>query len=168
MERFLFEARATALFSHPNIVTIHAVGERQGMPYLALEYLEGQTLRRRLEEERLSVAEAMRVALAIALALREAHPRGLAHRDLKPENVMLGRDGRLRVLDFGLALLSRAEATAATVAPEPAGGGGSGGAAAHEPTAASAQRPAGIAGTPAYMAPEQWEGREGPQGAMDM
>jgi len=103
VERFLEEARTTARFSHPHIVAIHAVGEWEGRPYVALEYLEGQSLRERLLEGRPGVREAVRVALAIADALAEAHRRGVLHRDLKPGNVMIPRDGRVRVVDFGEA-----------------------------------------------------------------
>jgi len=141
------EARATARFNHPHIVTIYAVGEWQGMPYLALEYLDGVTLRQRMREARLGVSEALRVGLAIADALDEAHRAGILHRDLKPENVFVPRDGRLRVLDFGLARAS------------------SGGAIREDPTckasdgatAAAGGSRSGICGTPPYMAPERWE-----------
>jgi serine/threonine protein kinase len=85
-ERFSFEARVTARFSHPHIVTIFAVGEHNGSPYVALEYLEGQTLRERMEELRPSVKETLRIGLAIAEALSEAHRHKVLHRDLKPEN----------------------------------------------------------------------------------
>jgi serine/threonine protein kinase len=149
VERFLFEARATAKFNHPNIVTIHFVGETDHKPYVALEYVEGQTLRQRLEQEQLSIFEAVRLGQAIAGALVEAHGAGIIHRDLKPDNVMLGRDGRVRVMDFGLARLftrpeGEAEALAETVAPESVES---------EQVFESA---GGIRGTPAYMAPEQW------------
>lgn len=101
--RFLHEAQTTARFAHPHIVTVFGVGEHEGHPYVALEYLEGQTLRQRLREGRLGIREATRVGLAVADALREAHRHRVLHRDLKPENVMIPRDGRVRVLDFGLA-----------------------------------------------------------------
>jgi serine/threonine protein kinase len=103
VERFLFEARVTARFSHPHIVTIYAVGAHEGNPYVALEYLEGRSLRERMQEGVLGSLEAVRIAKEIAEALVEAHRNGVLHRDLKPENVHLPRDGRLRVLDFGLA-----------------------------------------------------------------
>jgi len=103
VERFLFEARTTAQFSHPHIVTIYAAGEFQGSPYIAMEYLEGQTLKQRIREERPSLRESLRIALAITEALKEAHRHNVLHRDLKPENVLLAKDGRLRVVDFGLA-----------------------------------------------------------------
>ncbi|MFH0901414.1 MAG: serine/threonine-protein kinase, partial [Pseudomonadota bacterium] len=102
MARFLREAQVTASFSHPNIVSLYTAGEYAGRPYLALEYVEGQTLRERLQEERPGLREAIRIAAAIAGALAEAHERRILHRDLKPENVLLGRDGRPRVVDFGL------------------------------------------------------------------
>ena len=165
-ERFLFEARATAQFSHPNIVTIYSVGEYRGHPYVALEYLEGQTLRQRLAE-RPSAKESARIALAIAEALTEAHSRKILHRDLKPENVLIGRDGRPRVVDFGLAkILQSAEpevrtprdtereeddensmqdqgfALGDTIQED------------HKNTPGNWRRR--IAGTPPYMAPEQW------------
>ena len=152
IERFLFEARATARFNHPHIITVYAVGEDDGSPYLALEYLEGESLRCRLEQGLPGVQETTRIALAIAEALKEAHGRSILHRDLKPENVMLGRDGRLRVLDFGLAKvvpskdLALAETLSSTLSEE---------------QLSTLQAPlesdaSAIAGTPGYMAPEQW------------
>ncbi|HWO17553.1 MAG TPA: serine/threonine-protein kinase [Kofleriaceae bacterium] len=129
--RFLEEARATASFNHPHIVTLHAVGEYVGRPYLALEYLDGESLRARLAAGPLPVAEALLHGRAIALAIAEAHRRGIVHADLKPDNVVLPRDGRLRVVDFGLAKL--------------AGGGEAG-------------MVSTVSGTPAYMAPERWRG----------
>jgi WD40 repeat protein len=130
VERFLFEARTTARFNHPHIVTVYAVGEHLGIPYLALEYVEGQTLRQRLQEQRLSVPEAARVGLAMAVALAEAARHQVVHGDLKPANVLIGLDGRPRVLDFGLArLVEGRERTGAPLTRQ---------------------------GTPAYMAPENW------------
>ena len=136
IESFLFEARTTARFAHPNIVTIHAVGEYEGRPYVALEYLEGQNLRERLFEQRPSLPESLRIALSVAQALTEAHRNGVLHLDLKPENVVLPHDGRVRVVDFGLAKTFRVgdDDTAgedAEVAPTGWG-------------------------TPDYVAPEQW------------
>ncbi|MFH0901768.1 MAG: serine/threonine-protein kinase [Pseudomonadota bacterium] len=112
VERFLDEARITASFNHPHIVTVYGVGEYHGSPYLALEYVEGQTLWQRMREERLAAKEVMRIGLAIAQALAEAHRNRILHRDLKPENVVLARDGRLRVLDLGLAKLLPGDRTA--------------------------------------------------------
>jgi eukaryotic-like serine/threonine-protein kinase len=123
IERFLDEARATASFSHPHIVTLHAVGEHDGRPFLALEYLEGASLRARIAAGPLPVREALRIARAIAEALAEAHRRGVIHSDLKPENVMIPPDGRIRVVDFGLARMvgttsDSASGTPAYMAPE--------------------------------------------------
>jgi tRNA A-37 threonylcarbamoyl transferase component Bud32 len=123
VDAFLREARTTASFNHPHVVTLHAVGRYDGRPYLALEYLDGETLRARLAGGPIPEREALRYARAIAEALADAHQRGLIHADLKPENVMIPRDGRLRVLDFGLARIAdgspdSAAGTPAYMAPE--------------------------------------------------
>ena len=151
VQRFLFEAKATARFNHPHIVTIHTVGEVDGAPYLALEFLEGQTLRERLGD-RLGAREAVRIGVAIGEALLEAHSSGLLHRDLKPENVMIPRDGRLRVLDFGLARRFGSEGVA--------GAGGSLADGADQLTDPGLSRTGDLRGTPLYMAPEQWADEE--------
>ncbi len=140
VERFRAEARAIAQFSHPHIVAIYAVGEHEGAPYLALEYLQGETLYERLRHERPTLREALRTAAAIAHALAEAHRHGTLHRDLKPDNVIVPTDGRLRVLDFGLAKQLGGD------------GGGPRGAPVAEP------RRSEMWGTPLYMSPEQWQG----------
>jgi WD40 repeat protein/tRNA A-37 threonylcarbamoyl transferase component Bud32 len=149
VERFLREAQITALFSHPHIVTIYEVGRFQGCPYLALEYLEGQTLDARMREGSISVPDAARVGAEIAQALDEAHRRHVLHRDLKPSNVLLPSDGRLRVLDFGLA----------TAVP-PQAGPEAADAPSRERSGESVDASRGVPrGTPRYMAPEQWEGK---------
>ncbi len=148
-ERFLFEAQTTARFSHPHIVAIHAVGEYRERPYVALEYLEGQTLRERFEQEPPSPRETMRFGLAIAEALAEAHRGGVLHRDLKPENVLIPRDGRLRVVDFGLAK--------SVGSPDALGSLGGGGLPEVELASGVETEGKRLCGTPAYMAPEQWE-----------
>ncbi|MEQ9324226.1 MAG: serine/threonine-protein kinase, partial [Polyangiaceae bacterium] len=100
--RFQNEARAMAQINHPNVVTIHAVGEHEGVPYVAMEFVRGQSLYERLDPG-LDDEEARRIALAVASALQQAHELGIVHRDLKPENVIAARDGAVKVLDFGLA-----------------------------------------------------------------
>ena len=147
VERLISEARATARFSHPHIVTIHAVGEFEGHPYLALEYLEGQSLAERLGERRLGEMEIVRIGLAIAEALEEAHRHRILHRDLKPANVMIPTDGRLRVLDFGLARTLQLDEPEIQVSPVDSGG---------FHAFATASETGTICGTPAYMSPEQW------------
>jgi hypothetical protein len=101
--RFLREARLAAALVHPNVATIHEVGEAEGRIYIVMELVTGTTLRRRLEGGPLPVEEAVRIAKDIARGVAKAHARGIAHRDLKPDNVMVSDDGTVKVLDFGLA-----------------------------------------------------------------
>jgi len=148
VDQFLFEAQATARFSHPHIITVFAVGTFEGRPYLALEYLEGKTLRQRLDDGRLGVQESLRIGLAVAEALAEAHRNGILHRDLKPENVIVPKDGRLRVLDFGLAKLLPGREPSSEPAVDDA--------TVFDTLHPISTRSHGPRGTPAYMAPEQW------------
>lgn len=117
MQRFQDEARTTARFSHPNIVTVYAAGVFAGRPYLALEFIDGPTLRERLDHQPFTIPEAMRACRSIAEALAEAHRHGVVHADLKPENVIIPRDGRLRVVDFGLSRLMGTDHVAASGTP---------------------------------------------------
>jgi eukaryotic-like serine/threonine-protein kinase len=144
VQRFEQEARAASALNHPNVCTIHALGQTSdGQHYIAMEYVEGETLRHRLATGRLSIREAVEMAIQVAAALSAAHAAGIVHRDIKPENLMLRRDGFVKVLDFGLAKLAPAapeigEAdTARTVLKTEAGM---------------------VVGTTAYMAPEQARG----------
>ncbi|MFP6684603.1 MAG: serine/threonine-protein kinase, partial [Polyangiaceae bacterium] len=151
VERFLFEARTTAKFSHPNIVTVYTVGEHEGLPYLALEYLRGQTLEERMAEQCFSPREAARIGVAIGEALVEAHRHHVLHRDLKPDNILMPPDGRLRVVDFGLARQVEAAAPRSVQAPP------SRSARVDEATDFDRfQTDETVKGTPMYMAPEQW------------
>ena len=148
VDQFLLEARITARFNHPHIVTIYEVGKDRGRPYLALEHLQGESLDQRMRRERLGQQQILRVGAAVADALEEAHAAGVLHRDLKPANVMLTRDGGLRVLDFGLAkVLDGGEL--------PDAGDG------------LPEGRARVCGSPPYMAPEQWKGLES-TGAADL
>ena len=143
VDRFVREARVTARLNHPGIVTIYAIGRTGGTPYLALEYVEGETLHERLVRGALEPRAWVTIAKAVAEAAREAHRHLIVHGDLKPSNVLLGRDGRVRTLDFGLARFVRGELSLES-----------------DMTIRSNAGPAsntGIQGTPAYMAPEQWD-----------
>jgi serine/threonine-protein kinase len=154
-EQFLFEARATARFSHPNIVSIFAVGDHEGRPYVALEHIKGKTLSYVLRERKLSVEEVLNIGVSIARALAEAHNHNLLHRDLKPGNVMLAPDERVRILDFGLAapmteseqIIGWTDVTSV-----------------HAFGRTQHGHTIGIHGTPRYMAPEQWQMRPASSG----
>ena len=135
------EAQSAAGLDHPFICKIYEVGDSGGRPFIAMEYVEGMTLRERLAGTRLPVALAVRLASELAEALDLAHQRGIVHRDLKPPNVMLPPDGHVRVMDFGLAKQMTA------------GGDDS----ASVPTMIATQSGA-LAGTLAYMSPEQLHG----------
>jgi DNA helicase II / ATP-dependent DNA helicase PcrA len=103
--RFLQEARAASALSHPHILTIYEVGEDDGKPYIAMEFIEGETLRQKIRAKTLQLREAIDIAIQVASGLARAHELGIIHRDLKPENLMLNRDGYAKILDFGLAKL---------------------------------------------------------------
>jgi serine/threonine protein kinase len=133
-ERFLREAQALARLNHPNIVTVHDFGEADGLYYLLMEYVNGLTLRQLLRTRRMAPAEALKIVPKVCEALQFAHEHGIVHRDIKPENVLLDKQGRVKIADFGIAKLVGADGT--------------------EPALTEAQA---IIGTPLYMAPEQVE-----------
>jgi len=151
-QRLLREARNAAAVSHPNLAAIYEVGEEKGVAFIAMEYLEGETLRARLAGPRVTPAEVLRWALQIAQGLARAHQAGIVHRDLKPDNVMLCRDGLIKILDFGLAK------------PQGPGGGSTAlggsrpGLSAPEDESLSQTQDGAVAGTPRYMSPEQARG----------
>src|ERR1700678_2034249 len=142
LRRFEQEARTIAALNHPNILGIHDIGAHDGAPFLVSEFLEGQTLREKLKSGSLPVRIAIEYALGIAQGLAAAHEKGIVHRDLKPENVFTTRDGRVKVLDFGLAKLVRPEESHETVAT----------------LASPATLPGVVMGTVGYMSPEQVRG----------
>jgi len=117
-ERFLDEARAIARLNHPNVVQLYDFGEYKGGLYLALEYVEGDTLRERAQRGVLGLDEVLRHARAIADGLAHAHAKGVYHCDLKPSNVMIGKDGRVRVVDFGIARTGENPATSSSGTPD--------------------------------------------------
>ena len=146
VRRFEQEARASSALNHPNILTIFEIGEANGERYIATEYIDGQTLRDRLNGDRLTPPAALDIALQIAAALAAAHEAGIVHRDIKPENVMLRRDGIVKVVDFGLAKLTEQKPAAVD---------------SQAPTIAKAHTdPGTVLGTVGYMAPEQVRGQE--------
>src|SRR2546427_10817333 len=113
MKRFVQEAKAASALNHPNIITIHEIDEwgssptvREGVHFIATEFIDGETLRERLRNAPMKLAEVLDVAAQIASALSAAHAANIVHRDIKPENVMLRQDGIVKVLDFGLAKLT--------------------------------------------------------------
>jgi Tol biopolymer transport system component len=115
LRRFEQEARAAGALNHPNIVAVYDVGTHDGAPYLVTELLEGATLRERLSGGALSPRKAVEYGAQIAQGLAAAHEKGIVHRDLKPENIFICRDGRAKILDFGLAKLTAPEAGDATI-----------------------------------------------------
>jgi len=132
-ERFLIEARAVAALSHPNICVIHEVGESEERPYIAMEYVEGVTLRERIKKGALNPEEALGIISQVAAGLDEAHRKGIIHRDIKSANIMVTPKGQAKVMDFGLAKLR----------------GGS-----------SLTKSQTTLGTVAYMSPEQAQGED--------
>ncbi|HET9712993.1 MAG TPA: UvrD-helicase domain-containing protein [Pyrinomonadaceae bacterium] len=103
--RFFQEARAASALNHPHILTVYEVGEDDGRPYIAMEFIQGETLRHKIKNKVLQLKETLDIAIQIAAGLERAHELGIIHRDLKPENLMLSRDGYAKILDFGLAKL---------------------------------------------------------------
>ena len=142
LERFRREARAVAALNHPHIITIHSVEEADGVHFLTMELVDGQSLDRFVPQGGLPIERILAIATALADALAAAHEKGIVHRDLKPANVMVTRDGRVKVLDFGLAKEMHAD--------DPAGA---------TLTSAGQTAVGAVMGTPAYMSPEQVAGR---------
>src|SRR5258706_6671766 len=143
LSRFQREAKAIAALNHPNIVTIYAVEEADGVPFLTMELVEGKALDALIPRGGVKLCALLDLAVPLADAISAAHQRGIVHRDLKPTNIMVGTDGRLKVLDFGLAKL-----TQETVTP-----------AAETATIEQLTARHSVIGTAAYMSPEQAEGR---------
>jgi eukaryotic-like serine/threonine-protein kinase len=143
MQRFAQEARAAAALNHPNILSIFDIGDEKGSPYVVSELLEGETLRERVRSGALSSRKAIDYGVQVARGLAAAHEKGIVHRDLKPENLFITGDGRVKILDFGLAKLTRPEAASEADAP----------------TVHGVTEPGLIMGTAGYMSPEQVRGQ---------
>lgn len=145
LHRFEQEARAASALNHPNIITIHEIGADADTHFIATEFIDGETLRQRLQTARVELGETLNIATQIAAALDAAHRSGIVHRDVKPENVMLRGDGLVKVLDFGLAKLTKGRDGASSDS--------------QTPTRALIQTSPGVVmGTAAYMSPEQARG----------
>ena len=145
LERFRREARAASALNHPGICTIYDIGEQDGRAFIAMEFIDGETLRSHIHGKPLPVDEVLDLGTQIAEALEAAHAEGIIHRDIKPANIFVTKRGRAKVLDFGLAKL---------VPKGIAGGDGD-----SSEESASANSIAGIiSGTPSYMSPEQVRG----------
>jgi serine/threonine-protein kinase len=150
MRRFVQEAKAAAALNHPNIATIYEIGESDNVNFIAMEFIDGVTLREKIHQERTELRKLLRFLQHAAEGLAKAHAAGIVHRDLKPDNIMITRDGHAKILDFGLAKLVETS--------EPGPGQGEGGEA---PTAVMQQHsvPGMIMGTVGYMSPEQAQAR---------
>jgi serine/threonine protein kinase len=142
LRRFEQEARAVAALNHPNIVSVFDVGVTDHVHYIVTELIEGETLRQRISPQGIPTRKAVELAVQLANGLAAAHDQGIAHRDLKPENVIITKDGRLKILDFGLAKLRRSHAQTETV----------------DGVTAAETSVGVVLGTAGYMAPEQVRG----------
>src|ERR1700738_3668467 len=144
LRRFEQEAQAAGALNHPNITAVHDLGSHEGAPYVVSELLEGETRRAALAGGRLPQRKAIDYALQIAHGLAAAHEKGIVHRDLKPENLFVTKDGRVKILDFGLAKLTHTEEGSGVT---------------NLPTATAGTEPGVVLGTLGYMSPEQVRGR---------
>ena len=147
MRRFKQEATSAASLNHPNIAHIYEVGEAEGFHFIALEYVQGQTLREKIHHEDEELSKLLRILQHVAEGLAKAHAAGIVHRDLKPDNIMVSSDGHAKILDFGLAKLVEPQASTSSVSSE-------------EPTILQPHSTPGLVlGTMGYMSPEQAQGK---------
>src|SRR5882762_5286388 len=150
MERFVREAKSAAALNHPNIAHMYEIGESAGTHFIAMEFVDGQTLREKIHQERTGLKKLLRYLQHAAEGLAKAHAAGIVHRDLKPDNIMITRDGHAKILDFGLAKLI-----------EPQGQTPEGGPSSDTATAVTAlhSTPGMVRGSAGYMSPEQAQGK---------
>ncbi len=146
LRRFEQEAKAAGVLNHPNITAVYDIGTHEGAPYVVQELLEGETLRSLLSGGKLSTRRAIDYSLQIVHGLAAAHEKGIVHRDLKPDNLFITNDGRVKILDFGLAKLTHTEDRGLQ--------------ATSLPTATQGTEPGVVMGTLGYMSPEQVRGRQ--------
>ncbi len=144
LHRFQQEACAAGALNHPNILIVHDIGAHDGSPYVVSELLEGETLRKRIAGTPLAQRRAIEYALQIANGLAAAHEKGIVHRDLKPDNIFITNDGRVKILDFGLAKLTQLDGNQAQT---------------EIPTRRVDTDPGVVMGTVGYISPEQLKGR---------
>ncbi len=142
LERFEREAIAASALNHPNICTIYEIGADEGQCFIAMEFLDGQTLKQRIQAQPLPINEILDLAIQVADGLEAAHAGGIIHRDVKPANIFITERGHAKILDFGLAKLARPDAESESLAP----------------IEASSTRTGAVMGTVGYMAPEQVRG----------
>src|SRR5712691_1313193 len=161
MRRFNQEATAAAALNHPNIAHIYEIGEADGMNFIAMEFVDGETLREKIHREKSGLKVLLKHMLQVAEGLAKAHASGIVHRDLKPDNIMITRDGHAKILDFGLAKLIMSEPPAVAGGLNPndnASATADSSDKAEEPTAmmpVQHSSPGVVMGTVGYMSPEQ-------------
>src|SRR5579864_8401100 len=151
LERFRREARAASALNHPHICTVHDIGDYEGRPFFVMELLEGQSLNEHIAGKPMAISELVDFALQICDALKAAHAKGIIHRDIKPANIFVLPNGKIKILDFGLAkLVEESHSASTTAALTDTGTIGS----------VTRTRPGRLMGTPAYLSPEQARGEE--------
>src|SRR5262249_36289040 len=142
--RFIDEARLASNLNHPNIIVIHDINHENGVDYMVMEYVDGKTLGAAIPRGGMRLEEALKIAIPIADGLAKAHEAGIIHRDIKPSNIMIAADGRVKILDFGLAKLTEALPNTSESTR----------------TEGAVTEDGAIVGTISYMSPEQAEGKK--------